>query len=189
MPRKPILPTIDWKSVFESGQTYEDWLKDGDSPENRDQIEARRRELIFNRDVKEFLETLPQNVYVVAIAEDWCGDVARHVPVMQKMAESSDKVDIRYIGREQHPDVFVRFLTNGGEAVPKFIFLNKGFVECGNWGPMPEACRELVARGKACGDVAAGRAKMAELYDDETILKMDIDELVHQIDIAACTKP
>jgi len=83
----------------------------------------------------------------------------------------------------------VRFLTNGGEAIPKFVFLNEAFVECGNWGPMPDACREVIARGKACGNIPAARRKVSAMYDADPNLRAVVTELLHLIDIAACNSP
>ncbi len=189
MPRPPILPTIDWKAVFESGKGYADWLAGGESPENREKMEALRRGLALEPPVVGFLGALPRPVHAIAIAEDWCGDVVRHVPALERLAEAAPNLEVRYISREQWPDVFVRFLTNGGEAIPKFIFLSDAFVECGNWGPVPEACRELIARGKACGDVAAARKKVSALYEADHNQRNVIAELVHLIGIASSVQP
>lgn len=189
MPRPPVLPIIDWKAVFESGQDYRDWLKGGESPENRDKMEAARQTLTLEPQATGFLHALPRPVYVVAVAEDWCGDVVRHVPVLQRLADVAVNLKVRYISRDQWLDVFVRFLTNGGEAIPKFIFLNEAFVECGNWGPMPEVCREIIARGKACGDIGAARKKVGGFYEADHNKRMVIGELLHLIDIASSREP
>jgi hypothetical protein len=189
MPRPPILPTIDWKAVFESGKTYRDWLRGGESPDNQKTMEAIRVELVIEPHIVGLLRALPRPVHVIAIAEDWCGDVVRHVPVLQALADASSNLNVRYISREQRPDVFARFLTNGGEAIPKFVFLSDKFVECGNWGPMPEICRELIARGKACGDVAAARKKIHGFYEADHNKRMVIEELTHLIDIASSAAP
>ena len=189
MPRPPTLPVIDWKTIFNSGKDYADWLKSGEAPENQNRMEALRAEQAIEPHVAGLLKALPRPVYVIAIAEDWCGDVVRHVPVLQAIAAAAPNLQVRYITREQWPDVFARFLTNGGEAVPKFIFLSDQFVECGNWGPMPNACRELIARGKACGDVAAARKKIHGLYDADTNRREVVAELVHLLDIASSIAP
>jgi len=189
MPQPPILPTIDWRKVFESGKDYESWLASGESSQSGAFMEESRQGLELEpRDVG-FLNALRQPVHVVAIAEDWCGDVVRHVPALQRLADAAPNLKIRFITRDQYPDVFVRFLTNGGEALPKFIFLNDDFVECGNWGPMPQECRELIARGKACGDLLAARMKVSALYEADSGLRVVISELVHLIDIASCPEP
>ena len=189
MPRPATLPPIDWKAVSDSGLDYAAWLKAAESAEQRDQLEAQHRALALDPTVAAFLAALPRPVHVVAIAEDWCGDVVRHVPVLQRMAEAGSQLKVRYLSREQHPEVFIRFLTNGGEAIPKFIFLSDHFVECGNWGPMPEGCRELIARGKACGDVATARKKVAALYEQDTTRREVVTELLRLIDTAASREP
>lgn len=189
MPRPATLPVIDWKTVFESGLDYTAWLAAAESTDQRDKLEAQRLALKLDSTVAGFLAALPRPVHVVAIAEDWCGDVVRHAPVLQRMAEAGPALKVRYISREQHPEVFTRFLTNGGEAIPKFIFLSDRFVECGNWGPMPECCKELIARGKACGDVAAARKKVSACYEQDTQRREVVTELLRLIDIAASTTP
>jgi hypothetical protein len=189
MPRPATLPILDWKKVFESGSEYAVWLAAAESPEQRDKLEAQHQALTLGPAITGYLAALPRPVHVVAIAEDWCGDVVRHVPVLQRMAEAGPRLKVRFVTRQQHPDVFARFLTNGGEAIPKFVFLSDRFVECGNWGPMPECCRELIARGKACGDVAAARKKVSACYAEDATRRKVVTELLHLVDIAVSQEP
>ena len=188
MPRPPILPVVDWKSVFESGKTYQAWLDSAEKPEQRDRMEEIRASLKLEPHVEAYLKALPRIVHAIAIAEDWCGDVVRHAPVLQRLAQAAPNLKVCFITREQHPNVFVRHLTNGGEAIPKFIFLSDKFVECGNWGPMPELHRELIARGKALGDVGKAREKVSALYKADPNCRVVIAELLRLIDIASTTE-
>ena len=158
-------------------------------PNNEKKLKRRGKRFRWIHKLKEFLKALPRPVHVLVIAEDWCGDVVRHTPVFQRIAEATPKLKARYIPREKSPETFARFLTNGGEAIPKFIFLNDKFVECGNWGPMPEACRALIARGKACGDVGAARQKVSALYQADPECREVIREFLHLIDIASASNP
>ena len=135
------------------------------------------------------LSSYLQARHVVAIAEDWCGDVVRHAPVLEGLAYFAPDMQVRYIRRADHKDVFAWFLTNGGEAIPKFVFLNDKFVECGNWGPMQEECRRLIARGKACGDLSAARRKVKELYDSDPNCMAVQRELLDLIEIATASTP
>jgi thiol-disulfide isomerase/thioredoxin len=189
MPRPATLPILDWKAVFDSGLAYTDWLTAAESTEQREKIETQLRALTLAPPVAGFMAALPRPVHVVAIAEDWCGDVVRHAPVLQRLAEAGPNLKVRYIHRTQHPDLFARFLTNGGEAIPKFIFLSDRFVECGNWGPMPENCKELIARGKACGDVATARKKVSAFYEQGSACREVVSELLRLVDIASSREP
>ena len=129
MPRPPILEVLNWEEVYNSGLSFSDWLAIAESEEKRENMRSKSEEVVPPAKVLERLEKLNNPAYVVAIAEDWCGDVVRHVPALEALNSRSDKVNVCYVSREQHRDVFVRFLTNGGEAIPKFVFLNKDF--CG----------------------------------------------------------
>lgn len=185
MPRPPILPTIDWRAVFDSGMEFSEWIQSGESESNRAAMREAAGALPLASHVEAALAGLRNPVHVVAIAEDWCGDVVRHVPALERMRRAGSQLKVRYVTREQHPEVFVRFLTNGGEAIPKFVFLSANFVECGNWGPMPAACRELISRGKASGNAAGARATVSQYYAADPELKIVVRELMELVDIAS----
>ena len=189
MPRPPVLPTIDWKQVFESGRSYTEWIDGAEHPEHVEKMQNAIERQRLDAVTTGALRGIDRPVHVVAFAEDWCGDVVRHVPVLERMARENDLVGVRYVAREEHPDAFVRFLTNGGEAVPKFVFLSDQWVECGNWGPMPDDGRELIARGKACGDVKAAREKVSALYQADKDRSLVVRELLGRLTTAAAEHP
>ncbi len=184
MPRPPILPVMDWETLFGSGKGYREWLEACEDRECRAAIETIRQEVALAPHEEASLAALKRRVDVLALADARCGDVVRHVPVLERLADAAPNLVTRYIAREQSPEAFARFLTNGGEAIPKFVFFSEDFVECGNWGPMPEACREWIARGKACGDVPTARQRVSALYDADPGKRVVVRELMGLIDIA-----
>lgn len=184
MPMPPILDTIDWKSTFEQGIDFEAWLNQAKNDSNREIMEKIHKQQPLSDDVLATLKKIDRPVHVIAIAEGWCGDVVRHAPILQKMADQSDHIHVRYITREDSKEVFVRYLTNGGEAIPKFIFLNDAFVECGNWGPMTQAFRDLISRGKSCDDVATARKIIHDAYYADRERADVVEELAYLFDIA-----
>ena len=189
MPRPPILPRLDWRAIFDAAVPFREWIRSGESADNRERmLQALSGPLLEPADHRR-LAGLTRPVHVVAIAEDWCGDVVRHVPVLEALAGATNQLRVGYVGRALHPDVLARFLTNGGEAIPRFVFLSEEFVECGNWGPMPARCRAVIARGKACGDLPAARRKVAELYAADPGRREVIDELLELLEIAVALHP
>ena len=189
MPRPPVLPTIDWKSVFESGRTYRAWIEAAEHPEHVEKMQASIERQRLEPTAVAVLRAIARPVHVIAFAEDWCGDVVRHVPVLERMVHENERLRVRYVTRQEQPEAFARFLTNGGEAVPKFVFLSDQFVECGNWGPMPDDGRELIARGKACGNVAAAREKVSALYQADKDRQVVVRELLGRFTTASCEAP
>jgi hypothetical protein len=182
------LPLLNWKGILSTGRTYGEWLTSSETPSHRDRIEKARSSLELPAEARQAMRAIKRDVHVVAIAEDWCGDVVRHVPALERLAEENPLVHTRYISRDQHLDVFARFLTNGGEAIPQFIFLSADLVETGHWGPMPAECRRLIARGKALNDISAARRKVSERYEADPHLHEVVSELVELFQTAAATE-
>lgn len=190
MPMDPILPAIDWQNVFSGGVEFDQWLDRAASPANAARMREAEKAMGLDHSREATLAGLARTVKVVAIAEDWCGDVIRWAPLMARIARASGgKLRLRFIERADRPDVFARFLTNGGEAIPKFVFLNEAFVECGNWGPYPAECRRVMNRGKGSGDMAAARRRVAKLYDADPDNEGAARELMELVEAASCARP
>lgn len=189
MPRPPILPLIDWPEVLARGLDYFAWLATAEKPEHATAIDAARLGLNLPDAAHAALQKLAKPVRVVAIAEPWCGDVRRHVPVLQRLADASaGRLTVRYVRRDDPSGIFARNLTNGGEAIPRFVFLSSDHVETGTWGPMPAAARALVARGKAANDIPGARKLVTALYNADPGRGDVIAELLERLDVAATVR-
>ena len=189
MPKPPDLGVLDWSAIFESGKDYNAWLEACEQGPNVEAMKELYEAQLIEPQVAAAVANLPKPIHVMVIGEEWCPDVVRHVPVLQKMADLSNNIQVRYFFRADCPEVFVRFLTNGGEAIPKFIFLSDAFVECGNWGPMPGRLVDIIARGKACNNIAKAREQVYALYQADDKRREVVEELLHRIDIASTQEP
>lgn len=189
MPRPPILDPVDYRALFKKGLPYTKWLKGEEEAKNAAKMEEIRKATPLTPSQIAWLKSLDRTVHVIAIAEGWCGDVIRHAPMLMRLANESPKLKVSFIERATDKSVFSRFLTNGGEAIPKFVFFNDKFVECGNWGPMPDECRRLISRGKAAGDVAAARKRVALQYESDPNGEIVIRELLALMETASCRTP
>ena len=90
-----------------------------------------------------FKELRIQQTWLV-ITESWCGDAAQTVPVLNKLAETSENIDFRVILRDEHPELMDHFLTNGTRSIPKLIILNSDLNVIATWGPRTAAATKLV---------------------------------------------
>ena len=186
MPKPPDLPPVDWTDVLARGADWEAWIANAENPERGAAMAIDAEGFAVPAAAAAELAALAKPVQVVAIAEDWCGDVVRHAPVMAALARAAGgAVTVRWLARADAPEVFVRFLTCGGEAIPKFVFLSADLVETGWWGPMPTACRELIAAGKACNDVVAARKLVGAAYAADPERGEVVAELTQRLRIAA----
>ena len=112
-------------------------------------------------EVKSQLQSLQRNVTWLLLSEGWCGDAAQLVPIIHKMAEVSDKIDLKIVLRDENDALMNEFLTNGARAIPKLIMIDSVTNEViGEWGPRPEPARKLIADYKATHGVVDEPAKI-----------------------------
>ena len=85
----------------------------------------------------------------VVITEGWCGDAAQIVPVLEKIANTSGKVDLKLILRDENPEVMDAYLTDGARSIPKLVALDSETLEeIGTWGPRPTPAHDMVMEYK-----------------------------------------
>jgi predicted KAP-like P-loop ATPase len=64
---------------------------------------------------------------------------------MNKLAEITNKIDLKILQRDEHLDLMNAFLTNGAQSIPKLIVIDTSTNELiGEWGPRPSTATEMV---------------------------------------------
>lgn len=107
----------------------------------------------------EKLEDFPHKMIWLVLNEGWCGDAAQTLPFINKMAEVSKNIDLRFILRDQNPEVMDEFLTNGARSIPKLIALDAETLEVlGTWGPRPKQAYEMYKVQRADPDITNEQA-------------------------------
>lgn len=91
------------------------------------------------------LQQVDRNLIWLVLTEAWCGDAAQSIPMINKMAEKSENIELKLILRDQNLDVMDQFLYNGkSRSIPKLICLDADTLEVlGDWGPRPQVAQEL----------------------------------------------
>ena len=132
------------REQFESGMTYAEYK--AQMTRNREQVEQNEQDLqLAAEDVRAFRD-LPQALNVIALAEDWCGDVVANLPILGKLEqESAGKLNVRVHLRDQQPgEVIMNEHLNKGQykSIPTVIFLDGEFKERGIWIERPDSVTE-----------------------------------------------
>ncbi len=83
-------------------------------------------------------------VRLLVIAEDWCGDAGNTVPVLARLGDEANGLELRILRRDDHPEVMNAYLTNGSRSIPIVIALDRDFRELGYWGPRPRELQKWV---------------------------------------------
>jgi hypothetical protein len=89
-----------------------------------------------------------RDVRLLIIAEDWCGDASSTVPVLARLGDEAECLEIRIIRRDEHPEIMDEYLTNDSRSIPIVIAIDGNFNERGHWGPRPRELQEWVMANK-----------------------------------------
>jgi len=79
----------------------------------------------------------------IVITEPWCGDSAQNLPVIAKLAQLNDNINLKIVLRDSNPDFMNLYLTNGARSIPKLIVFDDYEKELFRWGPRPKAAQKL----------------------------------------------
>jgi hypothetical protein len=126
----------------------------------------------------------------IVISEGWCGDAAQILPVIYKMAELSERIDLKIVFRDENEDLMNLFLSNGTKSIPKLIILDKITLEVlGDFGPRPIGANQLILDYKAKHGIVDETAKtnlqLWYLHDKGLSTQKEILDLMLKIDLAA----
>ena len=132
------------KERFEQGLTYDAYK--AQMTRNEERFLTTEQTVEFDADDLNFFTQLAEPVYVLAIAEDWCGDVINNLPVLGKLAAQSANLKVRVFLRDQNLDIIDQYLKEGQfRSIPVFVLFDANFRELGHWIERPASMTKLQA--------------------------------------------
>lgn len=120
--------TVVTPARFKQGLRYADFL--AQAKVNRDKFEQFYNDSALTDDDVAFFKRAAAlsngPTKILALAEDWCGDVYRELPTVARIAEATG-ADLRVFRRDENPDIMDEYLSNNGKsrAIPVFVFYTK----------------------------------------------------------------
>ena len=130
MPESDRLP-----ERFAAGATFEQLLA---RPKNNTELwNAVYRRAVLDDDALRRVRSIEHRFNILVINEDWCGDSINILPFVARLAEASDHLDLRIVGRDTNRDLMDAHLTGSSRSIPVVIVYDGAFREKGWWGPRP----------------------------------------------------
>lgn len=162
---------MDWKSHFDAGFTYHDYLTRYGTDVHRQRWQAVYDRVALTPAQRELLAGFPRQMYLLALAGTWCGDCVREGAILQRIAEESPKIGLRFLDRDENPDLAKELALNNGLRIPMVVFLSEDFFECARYGERTLATyRKMAAErlGPACptGVVPPGEEYLATVTQE-----------------------
>ena len=156
---------------FDGGLTYDAWMQH--IQRNIPKFEFNYAETSVPADTATALKALSAKdggpVRLLVLGEDWCPDVFRGLPVLQRMAEAAGW-DLRAFSRDENLDIMGEFLKHGEhQSIPTAVFYTKDHEYIAHWSERPaKADAEMGAVGELFKDLDAekDRKEMRRRYDE-----------------------
>jgi hypothetical protein len=134
-------------------ETYFDGLTISDfvsgMSKNREIVEENYRNFTLDPEQVECLREIEGPVRVLALAEDWCGDVVRYLPAMARMAEAAGW-ELRVFYRDHNPHLADAWLKDGlHRSIPVFVFFDEQWNEIAHFIEKPQEVYAAEAEARA----------------------------------------
>ena len=124
----------DWSNIFAEAIPYEEFLSRYASATQRARWDAVYGSFTLIAKQQSLLNTFVRRMPVLCLAAAWCGDCVNQCPIFAHFAESSPKIDLRFIDRDLSPDVRDSLTINGGQRIPVVVFLSEDWFEVSHYG-------------------------------------------------------
>ncbi|MCG9879589.1 MAG: thioredoxin family protein [Bacteroidia bacterium] len=153
------LSKLDYKNYFENGVSFQTYLEKMNEeaeqkategllayvPMNLQRVNRILKTYTASEQLLKSLSEINHPIHWLVITENWCGDAAQIIPVIQKIAELSEgKIQLKLVYRDQNLPLMDAHLTGNSRSIPKLIQLDAHFNLNAVWGPRPNEAQELV---------------------------------------------
>lgn len=110
---------------------------------NRQRMHRLEKTVKLNESVIEKARNVQRKMIWLIITEGWCGDAAQNIPTIEKIAAENEKIETRYVLRDENLELMDKYLTNDARSIPKLIALDaETLEEIGTWGPRPQVAMD-----------------------------------------------
>jgi thiol-disulfide isomerase/thioredoxin len=102
---------------------------------------------------KQLLGKFTRETNVLVLAGAWCGDCVAQCPAFDQFALAAPVLKVRYLDRDDHPEVQQALQVNGGNRVPVAVFFSEDGYEVARYGERTLArYRQLAGQlvGESC---------------------------------------
>lgn len=133
---------------FYAGSTFEDLL--ARRKDNSDLWNAIYKRAALDAEAIGRVRALEHRFHLLILNEDWCGDSVNILPYVARLAEATDHLEMRILGRDTNRDLMDAHLTGKARSIPIVIVYDDDFREKGAWGPRPGPLQQwLMTEGLA----------------------------------------
>ena len=125
---------MDWQHAWDKALPYAGFLQVFGHEDQIDRWRTVYEQVSLTDEQTTLLRGFSRQMNVLCLAGVWCGDCSSQCPILQRFAETSDRIELRFLDREIEPEVRDELIINAGTRVPVAVFLSEDYRECGRYG-------------------------------------------------------
>jgi hypothetical protein len=125
---------MDWSNVFAEALPYTSFLDRYATAAQRGRWDAMHARIALTSEQEALLRGFTRRMPVLCLAGAWCGDCINQCPAFDHLARASTAIDLRFLDRDERPDVRDALAINGGHRVPVALFLSEDGFEVARHG-------------------------------------------------------
>ena len=121
------------KSVIDKAVPYNDYVAGGTEEQQR------RWQQVFDAayitgEQQELINSFTREMNVLVISGIWCGDCVEQGPLLARIEQASLGIHLRFVDRDDVPELYKNVTINQGKRVPIVLFLAEDYAFCGIYG-------------------------------------------------------
>ena len=130
----PLSPPMLAPESFASALPFDEFLARYGQGNDKARWGAARADVALTEDQLAVLKSFTRELKVVVLAGAWCGDCAAQCPIFEAFAAAAPTLKIRYLDRDDNPEVAAELAINGGKRVPVAVFFSEDGQEISRFG-------------------------------------------------------
>jgi len=123
-------PQIDVAPYYNGGMSWQQFIDAAEN--NKERLQSFYDAFDFDEEILTFFNGRTP-LQVLAIAEDWCPDVAQNLAVIARISDEVPGMELSIVRREGNPELMAEYATDGKERIPVIAFYDMTFRELARW--------------------------------------------------------
>lgn len=116
-----------FKAKFDAALPYGRYVETG-KPQHRQNWAAAAERVRLTEPQRRLIAAFTRKINLLVLSGTWCGDCVAQCPMLEAIAAANrDRIDLRFLDRDEHLDLAEQVSICGGLRVPTAIYLNEDF--------------------------------------------------------------
>ncbi len=156
------------KELFNKGISFREFLEEG-KEEHREKTLNIFKNINFENSFIERIKSINKKVNVLMVAEIWCPDCMINVPIVGKMEELNNNINISIVDIENNREFFSKYQVEGSIKIPTFVFFDEDFNETGHFIERPSLVREVYGKNNQAEVILTMKKYRNSEFIEETL--------------------